>query len=109
MKCPNCHTDLRLILTAGAPAGAAPTPVPAGGNWFCPVHAKSKIVPAGVSQRTGKPYSAFWACPEQGCDQRPPKGFPVPHSAPVAAPAAPAPDLETIAAGDVPDEPDWMK
>lgn len=40
----------------------------------CPVHSKPwKFVPAGTSPRTGKPYEAFWACPERGCDQRPPR------------------------------------
>jgi hypothetical protein len=39
---------------------------------FCPVHAKPwKLVPAGVSKKTGRPYEAFLACPERGCDQRP--------------------------------------
>lgn len=39
----------------------------------CPIHkAPWKIVPAGVSKRTGNAYSAFAACPEKGCDQRPP-------------------------------------
>ena len=26
-----------------------------------------KVVPAGVSKRTGKPYNSFEACPEKGC------------------------------------------
>ena len=26
-------------------------------------------IPPGVSKRTHKPYNAFWACPEPGCDQ----------------------------------------
>jgi hypothetical protein len=30
-----------------------------------------KIVPAGISERTGKPYKAFAACPERGCKERP--------------------------------------
>ena len=38
----------------------------------CPVHLKPwKLVPAGVSKRTGQGYNAFLACPERGCDQRP--------------------------------------
>jgi len=38
----------------------------------CPVHHQAwKQVPAGVSKRTGQAYSAFMACPERGCTQRP--------------------------------------
>jgi len=40
----------------------------------CPTHnAPWKIVPAGVSKRTGQTYESFAACPVQGCDQRPPR------------------------------------
>lgn len=40
---------------------------------LCPVHHMPwKTVPAGVSKSSGKSYSAFRACPERGCDQRPP-------------------------------------
>ncbi len=38
----------------------------------CPIHHEPwKLVPAGVSKKTGKPYESFQACPERGCDQRP--------------------------------------
>ena len=38
----------------------------------CPVHnVPFKQVPAGVSKTTGKPYSAFMACPERGCREKP--------------------------------------
>lgn len=38
----------------------------------CPIHHQPwKIVPAGVSAKTGKPYDAFRACQVRGCDQRP--------------------------------------
>ena len=38
----------------------------------CPIHGTPwKVVPAGVSKKTGKPYDAFRACSTQGCDQRP--------------------------------------
>jgi hypothetical protein len=61
------------------PAAASPPPAAAGhSSWMCPDHGSSKVVPAGVSKKTGKPYSAFIACPEQGCEQRPPRGTPVP-------------------------------
>lgn len=38
----------------------------------CPIHnTEFKLVPAGVSKSTNRPYAAFWACPERGCKQRP--------------------------------------
>ena len=38
----------------------------------CPVHGvEFRLVPAGTSKRTGKPYDAFWSCPEMGCKERP--------------------------------------
>lgn len=42
-------------------------------GWLCPIHNDAKIVPAGVSKRTGRPYPAFLACPVAGCDQKPPR------------------------------------
>lgn len=45
-------------------------PAPLAGE--CPIHhVPWKVVPAGISKRTGKEYSSFMACPTQGCDQRP--------------------------------------
>ena len=41
----------------------------AAGGWVCPTHGKVKTVPAGVSARTGKPFNAFKACPENFCDE----------------------------------------
>lgn len=38
----------------------------------CPVHdADWKLVPAGVSRKSGKQYNGFWVCSVQGCDQKP--------------------------------------
>lgn len=35
---------------------------------MCPTHnIVMKLHPAGVSKKTGKPYSAFWSCPVEGC------------------------------------------
>jgi len=40
----------------------------------CEIHGvEMKTVPAGVSKKTGKPYNSFLACPEQGCNYRPPR------------------------------------
>lgn len=39
---------------------------------LCPIHNQPfKLVPAGTSKNTGKPYSAFMACPERGCREKP--------------------------------------
>lgn len=41
---------------------------------LCEIHqAEMKLVPAGVSKRTGKAYSAFYACQVQDCKWRPPQ------------------------------------
>ena len=45
-------------------------------RWQCPVHHGSKVVPAGVSRKTGKPYSEFIACSEPGCNEKPPFAAP---------------------------------
>ena len=43
-----------------------------GGNGLCPVHRVPwRLVPAGISKRTGRSYAEFRACPEAGCDQKP--------------------------------------
>jgi hypothetical protein len=52
----------------GIAAGIFDAPV-AG---VCPVHGQPwRLVPAGVSKRTGEPYDAFHACPERGCRAKP--------------------------------------
>lgn len=46
--------------------------------WACPMHGQFKVVPGGVSKRTGAAYDAFFSCTVQGCDQKPPRGLAVP-------------------------------
>jgi hypothetical protein len=42
---------------------------------ICPIHKlPMRLIPAGISRKTGKPYSAFWACQERGCNYKPPLG-----------------------------------
>ena len=42
---------------------------------YCPTHNKElKLVKAGVSKRTGKPYKAFLACPVYECKYTEPAG-----------------------------------
>jgi hypothetical protein len=40
--------------------------------WACPIHNDVKVVPGGISKRTGRQYNAFYACPVPGCDQKGP-------------------------------------
>jgi len=54
----------RSVSAEGAPESAA-----AG---ECPIHHLPwKHVPAGTSSKTGRPFDAFWSCPERDCRQRP--------------------------------------
>lgn len=41
-------------------------------GWACPVHGVSRLVPPGISKKTGKPYKAFYACSIAGCDEKQP-------------------------------------
>lgn len=41
-------------------------------GWVCPEHGGARVVPAGVSKKTGKPYSAFRVCVRQECEQKEP-------------------------------------
>jgi hypothetical protein len=110
--CPHCHQPFALTAVTLPPPAAMSRPgIPAAVaaqreefvfsapatpvQWFCPIHRKSVIKPAGTSKSSGKPYGAFWSCPEKvgnaWCDQKPPKGFPVPHAEPIAPVADPSP------------------
>jgi len=40
---------------------------------LCPEHGACKIIPAGVSKTTGRPYNAFFACVDRNCKWKPPK------------------------------------
>lgn len=41
-------------------------------GWTCQYHGVARVVPAGVSKKTGKPYPAFRVCSEPGCEQKEP-------------------------------------
>jgi hypothetical protein len=43
-------------------------------DWRCPIHNTYKVVPAGTSKRTLRPYPAFVVCGEQGCELKPGRG-----------------------------------
>jgi hypothetical protein len=54
------------------------SPVAVGPAWVCPVHgAAAKLVPAGISRSSGRPYNAFMTCPAPFCPERPPRNGPV--------------------------------
>ena len=68
-----------------------PDPFPAF-QWLCPVHGVSKVVPAGISKRTGQAYQAFIACSSPGCNEKPPRaGAPAPARAAAPLPQGLAP------------------
>ena len=71
--------DERVAPFAGAGAGTSvPSTPEMTSSWRCPAHGTYKVVPAGRSKATGKPYAAFVACDSRGCDQKPPRGTPPP-------------------------------
>lgn len=43
-----------------------------GPHWVCPTHDDARLVEAGISKKTGKPFNAFYACPVSGCDEKEP-------------------------------------
>lgn len=62
---PNGHAQAPVM---GTVAVAAPVQAPS----VCPNHHQPwKLVPAGISKKTQKPYDAFWTCPVNGCKERP--------------------------------------
>ena len=61
-------------LLAALPPIQGVRPQPAQTADVCPIHGTPwKVVPAGISKKTGQPYDAFRACSTKGCDQRPPR------------------------------------
>lgn len=53
----------------------------------CEIHrCDMKLIPAGVSRKTGKPYNAFYACQVKDCQFRPPGPEAFNNSAPVQNP-----------------------
>jgi hypothetical protein len=62
-------TDADPMDEAPWPTGADTVQAVVG---VCPVHhVPWKMVPGGVSKRTGKAYLPFQACPEMGCNEKP--------------------------------------
>lgn len=57
-----------------SPAARSAATAPLVSDWRCPVHGTYKVVPAGVSKRTMKPYAAFVVCSVDGCLQKAPRG-----------------------------------
>ena len=41
-------------------------------NEGCPIHnVEFKVIEAGISRKTGRPYNSFVVCPVEGCKERP--------------------------------------
>jgi hypothetical protein len=78
---PTPPPDMVILSSGAANASTTTAPLPpvvapqyqfTGPSAFCPVHRVPwKTVPAGVSKKTGNAYSAFLACPERGCNEKP--------------------------------------
>lgn len=81
MTCPSCHQPFTLAAVRPVHSGPPytftgqqqPTASPTG-PWQCPLHGRSKIVPAGVSKKSGKPYQSFAACDIADCTEKQPFG-----------------------------------
>ena len=71
-----CRVITALATTAPVQGAAAPPPVaaPAGdATHLCDHGQPMKLIPAGISKATGRPYKAFYACNQprgQQCDKR---------------------------------------
>lgn len=64
---PERSMPLRNVVAVRAAPGE-----PLAASSMCPMHRVTwRVVPAGVSKKTGKPYGEFRACPEVGCAERP--------------------------------------
>ena len=57
----------------------------------CPTHGNTaKMIPGGISKKTGQPYEAFWACSFKDCREKlvdAAAGSPAPRQASAPAPA----------------------
>lgn len=64
-----------VVSVAPPPQAQVVSPIPPMPPGVCPEHhvAWTKFVQGGVSARTGRTFSSFWACPEKYCKQRPPR------------------------------------
>lgn len=95
--CPHCHKVIFEIDQGGAAVAKAAqsSGYHTDGTWTCPIHQRGKIVPAGVSKRTGKPYNAFWACSEAGCNEKAIYSGPPPQTPP-PAPVMPEPPPDEL-------------
>ena len=61
-----------LVSDAGGSRPFVERPTPPKPSGVCPIHAETwKLIPAGVSKKSGRRYNAFYVCPENGCDEKP--------------------------------------
>ena len=61
---------VEVNIEQGQPFKAQPDPEKPTGA--CPEHGTPwRLVPEGISKKTGRRYNAFWTCSTQGCDIKP--------------------------------------
>jgi hypothetical protein len=66
------HVGQSASQTIASHTNAPLTAIESESGWVCPEHGGARVVPAGVSKKTGKPYSAFRVCVRQECEQKEP-------------------------------------
>lgn len=54
-------------------ATAGPVAARPAAAWVCPFHGSSRVVPGGISKKSGNRYNAFTVCASPGCEERPPR------------------------------------
>jgi hypothetical protein len=60
---------------SGKPFVDRGTPAYPDHDPVCQVHGTDwKLIPAGVSKRTGNRYNAFYTCPAKDCNEKPSRG-----------------------------------
>jgi MoxR-like ATPase len=62
------RTTLQSIWNGVRVVKVAKADIVSTSQWVCPEHKQAKVVPAGTSSKTGRPYAAFRACPMIGCE-----------------------------------------
>lgn len=72
----NLPDNAEVVVNGGAASNKpfVEKPAPPKPAGYCPMHdTEWRLVPGGTSKKTGKPYNPFWACPERGCNEKPPR------------------------------------
>lgn len=76
-------------------------------NEVCGVHQLPwKVIPAGISSKTGKPYREFRVCPVKDCPERPNR-LSDPENITAPRPSQVVEHIDPVKAIDTPKEVDW--